>query len=254
MLDVHPAHHAASTWRDFFIHIATIALGLLLAVGLEQSVEALHHRHVLHQLREDLREEDEKALRDNAEVFQTNTALIAWMDQRMALLQDAIRQHKPVPYLPMPKAALHTFTNDPVWQAAKASNLIEVMPQQDIKAYSEIDSLLDDLRHRVASDESPARLSSVERQFIVSPRSPELDFSSATHADLVEELRVLALARHNLSTRRLFNLYIDGALRAVLAGERDLDRINDAEINFAKSPLIQRHAPPINPQKPSERP
>ena len=25
MLDVHPAHHAASTWRDFFIHIATIA-------------------------------------------------------------------------------------------------------------------------------------------------------------------------------------------------------------------------------------
>jgi hypothetical protein len=25
MLDVHPAHHAASTWRDFFIHIATIS-------------------------------------------------------------------------------------------------------------------------------------------------------------------------------------------------------------------------------------
>jgi hypothetical protein len=24
MLDVHPAHHPASTWRDFFIHIITI--------------------------------------------------------------------------------------------------------------------------------------------------------------------------------------------------------------------------------------
>jgi hypothetical protein len=22
MLDIHPAHHAATTWRDFFIHIA----------------------------------------------------------------------------------------------------------------------------------------------------------------------------------------------------------------------------------------
>ena len=29
MLDVHPAHHAASNWRHFFIHIATIILGLL---------------------------------------------------------------------------------------------------------------------------------------------------------------------------------------------------------------------------------
>src|SRR5450432_3335017 len=44
MLDVHPAHHAASTWKEFFIHIATIVLGLLIAVGLEQLVEHIHHR------------------------------------------------------------------------------------------------------------------------------------------------------------------------------------------------------------------
>jgi hypothetical protein len=51
MLDVHPAHHAASTWRDFFIHIATIVIGLLIAVGLEQTVEYFHHRHQLHDVR-----------------------------------------------------------------------------------------------------------------------------------------------------------------------------------------------------------
>ena len=27
MLEVHPAHHAASSWKEFFIHIATIVLG-----------------------------------------------------------------------------------------------------------------------------------------------------------------------------------------------------------------------------------
>ena len=32
MLDVHPPHHAANTWRDFFIHIATIVIGLLIAI------------------------------------------------------------------------------------------------------------------------------------------------------------------------------------------------------------------------------
>ncbi len=39
MLDVHPPHHAANSWRDFFIHIATIVVGLLIAVGLEQAVD-----------------------------------------------------------------------------------------------------------------------------------------------------------------------------------------------------------------------
>src|SRR5580704_18129276 len=62
MLDVHPPHHAASTWRDFFIHIATIVIGLLIAVALEQTVEAIHHRHQRHQLQEDLHNEAEQNL------------------------------------------------------------------------------------------------------------------------------------------------------------------------------------------------
>src|SRR5438874_264242 len=59
MLDVHPAHHAATTWRDFFIHIATIVLGLLIAIGLEQTVEYFHHRHQIAETRELLRNERE---------------------------------------------------------------------------------------------------------------------------------------------------------------------------------------------------
>ena len=37
MLDVHPPHEVTHTWKDFFIHIATIVVGLLIAIGLEQS-------------------------------------------------------------------------------------------------------------------------------------------------------------------------------------------------------------------------
>ncbi len=52
MLDIHPAHHAASTWRDFFIHVGTICVGLLIAIALEQAVEAFHRaqerRELLH--------------------------------------------------------------------------------------------------------------------------------------------------------------------------------------------------------------
>jgi hypothetical protein len=45
------------TWKDFLIHIATIVVGLLIAVGLEQSVVYLHKRHQLAEAREGLRAE-----------------------------------------------------------------------------------------------------------------------------------------------------------------------------------------------------
>jgi hypothetical protein len=57
MLDVHPPHEAAHTWRDFLIHIATIVVGLLIAIGLEQTVEFFHHRHQLEKACGELRDD-----------------------------------------------------------------------------------------------------------------------------------------------------------------------------------------------------
>jgi len=45
MLDVHPPGHAISGMRDFLVHLLTITIGLLIALGLEASVEALAHRN-----------------------------------------------------------------------------------------------------------------------------------------------------------------------------------------------------------------
>ena len=45
MLDVHAPHEPIHTWKGFVIHIATITIGLLIAIGLEQLAEYVHHRH-----------------------------------------------------------------------------------------------------------------------------------------------------------------------------------------------------------------
>ena len=45
MIDIHPAEHAAHSWREFLVHIATIVLGIIIAIGLEQAVELVHHYH-----------------------------------------------------------------------------------------------------------------------------------------------------------------------------------------------------------------
>ena len=38
MLDVHAPHEAVHSWKAFFVHIAAISIGLLLALGLEATV------------------------------------------------------------------------------------------------------------------------------------------------------------------------------------------------------------------------
>ena len=61
VLDVHPPHEAAHSWRDILIHLATITVGLFIALSLEGCVEWQHHRHLVREARENIRTE----IRDN---------------------------------------------------------------------------------------------------------------------------------------------------------------------------------------------
>jgi hypothetical protein len=57
MLDVHARHQSVHTWKDFLVHIAAITIGLLIALGLEATVEWFHHRHQARQALELLTQE-----------------------------------------------------------------------------------------------------------------------------------------------------------------------------------------------------
>src|ERR1700746_1359885 len=50
MVEVHPPHERVHSWAQFFVHIAAIVIGLIIAVSLEQTVELFHHRHQREQL------------------------------------------------------------------------------------------------------------------------------------------------------------------------------------------------------------
>jgi hypothetical protein len=94
MLDVHPAHHAATTWRDFFIHIATIVVGLLIAVGLEQTVEYFHHRHQLHDVRQGILVDGRLYLHDVDQLRLVNRQRIEDLNTRIQQLQVALSHHQ----------------------------------------------------------------------------------------------------------------------------------------------------------------
>jgi hypothetical protein len=96
MLDVHPPTHAAHTWRDFFIHIATIVVGLLIAIGLEQTVEFLHHRHQLQKAREELRDDVAANSRMSAVQLECIHHVQAELTADMALLLAHRATNKPL--------------------------------------------------------------------------------------------------------------------------------------------------------------
>ena len=148
MLDVHPPHEPTHTWKDFFIHIATICVGLLIAVGLEQTVELFHHRHQRHTLEEDLHTE----AMNNREVIARDLKiqeLEPWFAQAAAAM-DAAEAHagkatvtlSPVPCLPgsIGTADYRYFApSQAVWATAKESGLVILLPVERSRMYARLD-------------------------------------------------------------------------------------------------------------------
>ena len=94
MIDVHAPHEATHTWTDFFIHIATIVVGLLIAIGLEQTVELIHHHQQLAEARQQLAAERDL----NREVLQKNLRSAGFAGRRPALPWHGINRRPQGPY------------------------------------------------------------------------------------------------------------------------------------------------------------
>jgi hypothetical protein len=139
MLDVHPAHHAASSWKEFFIHIATIVLGLLIAVGLEQGVEWVHHRREVAAVREELRAEREY----NIDHFKSETAVWRWetvMLENNLMVLAYLKQHPGTADEKLPGSLVwyrgsRTFS-EAAWDAAKSSGVTSLMPREEVAGYA----------------------------------------------------------------------------------------------------------------------
>ena len=136
MLDVHPPHEAAHTWKDFFIHIATIVVGLLIAVGLEQTVESLHNAHLRNELREQLRRES----RDNSVPIREDgriaEAYIDWAQEQ----RQAVAAAGPVaPFLlPRLPAGIFLFPDTGAWLAAKDNGRTALLLREEQVWYSDL--------------------------------------------------------------------------------------------------------------------
>jgi hypothetical protein len=136
MLDVHPPHQAAHSWKDFFTHIATIVLGLLIAIGLEQTVEFFHHRHQLKEAQEQFSVEGEK-IRGNLETNLKGAATLeAELDHDLALLRTCpTSPGKQCLQLNYTYGTLYQMPTS-VWDSAKQHDSLSLMDQGELNRLS----------------------------------------------------------------------------------------------------------------------
>ena len=140
MLDVHPPHEAAHTWKDFFIHIATIVLGLLIAVGLEQTVEFLHHRHEIHETREALSTEHGENIRRYHSNVRDHLLRLANQnnDQRVLryLLTHAGTSQDKLPGVMTYGAITIDEPVEAAWATLEHSNTASLLPPAELSDYA----------------------------------------------------------------------------------------------------------------------
>jgi hypothetical protein len=238
MLDIHPPHHAATTWRDFLIHIATITLGLFIAIGLEQTVEAIHHLHQRDQLEERLREELRSNLRKDEENFRRFAQIRAYTLELKSAVS-ARRTGKPSP--PSPPVATDTRRQQipyapsiAMWETAKLDATITLLPTREINLYHGV-VLQHELTFDAINDFQHAAyaLQSFEERFVDSSgafdlgdAAPPPNLDTLSNAELIEYESLLAAYIKAIDRLVVRIHFFDRTARAILDGATDRDDLH----------------------------
>jgi hypothetical protein len=145
VLDVHPPHEPVHGWRDFLLHILTITIGLLIALGLEGCVEWQHHRHLVHEAEASLHDE----IQNNSKGLPNAIADLHKQQEDLkhdvVVLKYIVKNHKP-PKDDNMTIAFHIRTFDNVsWKTAQSTTALSYMPYAQAQEYANIYSTQEEL-------------------------------------------------------------------------------------------------------------
>ena len=224
MLDVHPPHTAVHGWRDFFVHIATIVVGLLIAVALEQTVEHIHNRLEVSETRAALQRER----KSNIHIFHEN---VRRQRESVAGLQNDIRifqylqQHPGAATDELPGMPVWEVSYKPVaisaWDAAQHSDVLGRMPGQEASDDRNLYAIF--ARFELSNDKAWEVLNVASQYQFTQP-----DVTKLTPAQIGSELEMLndCLRERYLTLLMLENISRNSADFAPGPTEQELDALH----------------------------
>lgn len=136
-MDVHAPHESIHTWKDFAIHLTVVTIGLFIALMLEAGVEYWHHRHIVAEARENIREE----IQENHEASQKN---LGYLDRSIEGVKDNVKTLHVM--MTRPKNFHGSLANtirfesfhDAAWRTARDTGALSYMPYQEVQRYSDL--------------------------------------------------------------------------------------------------------------------
>ncbi|MGP0056782.1 MAG: hypothetical protein ACLPQI_14620 [Steroidobacteraceae bacterium] len=140
MLDVHAPYEPIHTWKSFVIHIATITIGLLIAIGLEQLVEYFHHRHQAASIAEKLKAESYENIATVRRDIRNCDLTLATIKSIVDILDQKPRASPVAPWTPpvLPEGRILKPSNAE-WLIARDSALLQILPSALVANYWKIE-------------------------------------------------------------------------------------------------------------------
>ena len=239
MLDVHAPHEVLHTWKGFFVHIATIVVGLFIAVALEQSVEAINRHNEVAALRDDLRQESRQILADAKNSEAAHLYEIRWLTTRIAQTQLAVREHHPIGPRGTNDMPSYASPDIPIWRSAKAGGRAALLTKGEVNAYAEIEYVQAHLEEmEVAKNTARQAVKSFNREFSPLPNG-DPDLSNASLEDLHTYLGLLTTAYEAIDAYIHWLRIIIGAESAAIDGKISLDEIYASERKAGGGDILQ---------------
>jgi hypothetical protein len=213
--------------------MAIVVVGIMIAIGLEQTVEWVHHEHQREQLHADLHEE----IRANIEKEELDLQREAGIRSYLLQLRNAVDAQRKRPGTavvlpPRPDVALvHPLMA--AWNAAKESGVVALLPASEIRLYNRLVFQVGRMDTEMeAFHASSLALESFEQRFVNGPGGFDFgalttapDITQMSAADLEEYSKLLSAEITTLDrfTARIRTVYAED--RALRDGARTEDEL-----------------------------
>lgn len=148
MLDIHLPHGKLQGVKEFFLHLFTITIGLLIALSLEGWVEYLHHHHLAREAEDSLRAE----IANNAHEVVRQRQMIKDDQKKLETdlkVLEELRAHPRAKTGHMDLTIVMGSFDDMAWKNAQNTGALTFMQYKDAQNFSDI-YLVQDLYFKTA--------------------------------------------------------------------------------------------------------
>ena len=135
-MDIEPPHGPIETWKDFFVHLCIITLGLLIALGLEAMVEHIHERNLVREANANITSE----MRDNQKHLESYLQSVTTHHADMEHILDYLEQMKQNVHAHGSAQISFSDTdlNTTSWKTAASTGALSYMSYPNVKRYEDV--------------------------------------------------------------------------------------------------------------------